>query len=161
MDRHFTVSGFVVHEGRTALHWHPKLDMWLPAGGHVEANEDPVEAVLREVTEELAVEAEIIQPSPRQDSGAGPRQIAPPFTVQNCVIEPGSHEHIDFVYFLHLLRGYPGRSYDPASPLLWFSSEELRTGSANHNGESRPLAPDVQSLGLEAIRLAATLPVRT
>jgi len=160
MQRHFTVSGFVVHEGRTALHWHRKLAMWLPAGGHIKANEDPVEAVLREVTEEFAVEAEVMRLAPRPSSAGGPRQIEPPFSVQNCVIEPG-HEHIDFVYFLHLRSGYPGRSYDPDGPLVWFSREDLRTGSATHNGEAMPLATDVQSLGLEAIRLAATLSVRT
>ena len=161
MDRHFTVSGFVVHRGRTALHWHRKLNMWLPAGGHVEANEDPVQAVLREVTEEFAVDAEIMRLAPDVDpAGSGPRRLEPPYTIQNCIIEPG-HEHIDFVYFLTLRRGYPGRSYDPESPLIWLSAEDLQTGAASHNGESVPLAPDVQSLGLDAIRLAATLPVRT
>ena len=49
VDRHLTVTGFVVHEGLVALHWHQKLAMWLPAGGHIEANEDPVQAVLREI----------------------------------------------------------------------------------------------------------------
>lgn len=160
MDRHFTVSGFVVHEGRTALHWHRKLSMWLPAGGHVEPNEDPVQAVLREVTEEFAVEAEVMQLAPPMSFDGGPTQIEPPFTVQNCIIEPG-HEHIDFVYFLNLTAGYPGRSYDADSPLVWFSAEDLQAGSATHDGKVMPFAQDVITLGLEAIRLATTLPVRT
>ena len=42
--RHFTATGFVVHEGATLLHWHPKVKMWLPPGGHIEPNEDPVQA---------------------------------------------------------------------------------------------------------------------
>jgi ADP-ribose pyrophosphatase YjhB (NUDIX family) len=160
MQRHFTVSGFVVHEGRTALHWHPKLAMWLPAGGHVEDNEDPVEAVLREVSEELAVEAEIMRLSTHTGFGGDIRQIEPPFTIQNCVIE-ADHEHIDFVYFLNLVSGYPGRSYDADSPLVWLSAEELQAGSAKHKGADMPIAPDVQALGIEAIQLAASQPVRT
>jgi len=28
--RHFTVAVFVVHGGRVLLHWHRKLEMWLP-----------------------------------------------------------------------------------------------------------------------------------
>jgi 8-oxo-dGTP pyrophosphatase MutT (NUDIX family) len=160
MDRHFTVSGFVVHEGRTALHWHRKLDMWLPAGGHVEANEDPVQAVLREVAEEFAVEAEIMPLAPRTHNNGGPTQIEPPYTIQNCIIDPG-HEHVDFVYFLTLTAGYPGVSHDPENPIVWFSAEDLKTGAGHRNGDAVPLAPDVQSLGLDAIRLAATLPVRT
>jgi 8-oxo-dGTP pyrophosphatase MutT (NUDIX family) len=160
MNRHFTVSGFVVHDGRTALHWHRKLSMWLPAGGHVEPNEDPVEAVLREVSEEFAVEAEVMRLSPPASFEGGPRQIEPPFRVQNCVIDVG-HEHIDFVYFLTLLSGHPGRSYDADSPLVWFTAAELEAGSATHGGEDRPFAADVIRLGVEAIRLGATLAVRT
>ena len=160
MQRHITVSGFVVHEARVALHWHRKLAMWLPAGGHVELNEDPVQAVLREVTEEFAVEAEIMRLTPQRTSyDGGPTQIEPPYSIQNCVIGP-DHEHIDFIYFLRLLSGYPGRSYEADSPLVWFSAGDLRAGEGNHNGEPRPLAPDVQALGIEAIRLAASLPVR-
>ena len=53
--RHFTATGFVVHEGATLLHWHPKVKMWLPPGGHIEPNEDPVEAALREIEEETGV----------------------------------------------------------------------------------------------------------
>jgi ADP-ribose pyrophosphatase YjhB (NUDIX family) len=160
MDRHFTVSGFVVHEGRTALHWHRKLEMWLPAGGHVERNEDPVQAVLREVREEFSVEAEVMQLTPRTHNNGGPTRLEPPYTIQNCIIEPG-HEHVDFIYFLNLVSGYPGVSHDPENPIVWFSVEDLQAGTGMHNGEAVPLAADVQSLGLDAIRLAGTLTVRT
>ncbi len=33
--RHFTATGFVVHEGAMLLHWPPKVKMWLPLGGHI------------------------------------------------------------------------------------------------------------------------------
>ena len=65
MERHLTVSGFVVHEGRVALHWHRKIGAWLPAGGHIEPGEDPVEAALREVREEFALEAAVLSLAPR------------------------------------------------------------------------------------------------
>jgi 8-oxo-dGTP pyrophosphatase MutT (NUDIX family) len=154
MQRHFTVSGFVVHEGRVALHWHRKLAMWLPAGGHIEANEDPVEAVLRETIEEFAIEAEVMQLGLRRGSyyDGGPTQIEPPHCVQNCIVEPG-HEHIDFIWHLN---GYPGRSEGDNSPPVWFTIEELEAGIGTHNGVHHPLKADVQSLGIEAIRLAET-----
>ena len=50
--RHFTATGFVVDSNAILLHWHPKVLAWLPPGGHIENNEDPVEAILREVLEE-------------------------------------------------------------------------------------------------------------
>ena len=37
MERHFTVTGFVVDGERTLLLWHPLLQMWVPPGGHIEA----------------------------------------------------------------------------------------------------------------------------
>jgi 8-oxo-dGTP pyrophosphatase MutT (NUDIX family) len=158
MDRHFTVSGFVVHEARTALHWHRKLDMWLPAGGHVELGEDPVQAVLREVHEELSVEAEVMHLRPNFAADGGPTPIQPPYVIQDCLVEPG-HFHVDFVYFLHLTGGYPGRSYDAASPIVWFSEEDLRAGGGEHDGQLRAFTADVRNLGIEAIRVAATQPV--
>ena len=35
--RHFTVTGFVIEDGKVLLHWHPKVEMWLPPGGHTES----------------------------------------------------------------------------------------------------------------------------
>jgi 8-oxo-dGTP pyrophosphatase MutT (NUDIX family) len=57
--RHFTVAVFVVRDGRVLLHWHRKLGMWLPPGGHIERNELPDEAAAREVLEETGVEVEL------------------------------------------------------------------------------------------------------
>ena len=47
--RHFTVAVFVVWEGKVLLHFHRKLGMWLPPGGHIEEGELPDEAAVREV----------------------------------------------------------------------------------------------------------------
>ncbi|MCH7718966.1 MAG: NUDIX hydrolase, partial [Chloroflexi bacterium] len=35
MKRHFTATAFVVHRGKTLLHWHRKLEQWIPPGGHL------------------------------------------------------------------------------------------------------------------------------
>ena len=61
------VSGF--EGGRTALHWHRKLQLWLPPGGHIDPNEDMAQAVVREVLEETGIAARIV-----------PHVQAPPFT---------------------------------------------------------------------------------
>ena len=46
MDRHFTSTVFVVDLSKEAilLHWHEKVCAWLPPGGHIERDEDPVQA---------------------------------------------------------------------------------------------------------------------
>ena len=43
---------------------HKKSGLWLPAGGHVEANEDPQLAAVREAAEKLQIEADFLQPDP-------------------------------------------------------------------------------------------------
>ena len=160
MERHLTVSGFVVHESRVALHWHRKIGAWLPAGGHIEPGEDPVEATLREVREEFAIEAAALALAPRVAYEGGPAQLEPPHTILVCQLKE-EHEHVDLVYFCRLVEGYPGRSYDAENPVVWFDAAMLAQGEAPvaSTGRVAALPSDVRALGLEALRLAATAAV--
>ena len=94
--RHFTVAVFVVHERRVLLHYHRKLGKWLPPGGHVEDNELPDDAAVREVLEETGIRASLCGPVglPMDE----PRQLVVPAGIQVEHIYAG-HEHIDLVYF--------------------------------------------------------------
>ena len=100
MIRHFTSSAIVFDDqDRVLLVHHNKLDVWLYPGGHVDPNEDPVEAALREVREETGIQAEII--GPRMFHHQAVRTIPTPFTIIEMAIddrEVGPHRHIDFVY---------------------------------------------------------------
>ena len=50
---HFTASCYIIDDaGRLLLHHHRRLDRWLQMGGHVEADETPDRAALREGAEE-------------------------------------------------------------------------------------------------------------
>lgn len=147
------MTGFVVHEGKLALHWHRKLEMWLPAGGHIEPNEDPIQAVLREVEEEFGVVASVLPIAGIVPREGGPAQLEPPHAMQDCVIGP-DHVHVDFCYFCRLESGYPGVPEHADSPILWVDAETLASGSLPREGNHVPIAPDVQALGLEAIRQA-------
>jgi 8-oxo-dGTP pyrophosphatase MutT (NUDIX family) len=44
---------------RTALVWHPRLECWMPSGGHVERDESAAEAALREAREETGLEVHL------------------------------------------------------------------------------------------------------
>ena len=74
MIRHCTVTAFVCERGATLLHWHASNAMWLPPGGHIEADEDPIEAVHREVLEETGLTvavlptAALLRPTPSRRS---------------------------------------------------------------------------------------------
>lgn len=49
---HVTASCFIVHGTTLLLHHHRRLNRWLQMGGHVEREERPEEAALREGSEE-------------------------------------------------------------------------------------------------------------
>ena len=95
MERHFTNSVYVYCEDRGAFLFvkHRKLGKWLQPGGHVELNELPDDAALREVYEETGLRVRLIGKRRPRDSD----QVVP-FGLQHNVIKPGVHEHIDMVY---------------------------------------------------------------
>lgn len=96
MDRHFTATGIILHNGSTLLMEHATLNMWLPPGGHLDQNEDPVQAVLREVAEETGLECALLAES--RFAHEAVQEVPIPFTI---VLEAGSTmQHIDFVYVL-------------------------------------------------------------
>ena len=128
--REFTVATFVVHAGRVLLLWHPKHSMWLPPGGHIEPNELPDEAALREVAEETGVRAVLIGeqalPVPY------PRQLVRPAGIQLEDIAPG-HQHIDLVYFAVPVDGDPalGPEHAREPGTGWYAVPELAALGAN------------------------------
>jgi 8-oxo-dGTP pyrophosphatase MutT (NUDIX family) len=155
MKRHFTVTTFISSNGKTLLHWHKKNQMWLPPGGHIEPDEDPYEAALREVQEEIGFGITLlktVQPYPYYQ----PQQLPPPVTIMIENIPATSsepaHQHIDLIYFAK-----PSVMIEPI-PIngiwYWVSSDVMQ--------ENRPFAPnktlppisipeDVRILGLAAI----------
>ncbi len=154
LRRHFVATAFVVYRDAVLLHWHRKLQAWLPPGGHVEPNEDPVQTALRETLEETGLEVEVVPTRPRLPIG-NLEQVDAPYTI---LIEDipddgdGEHQHIDFVYF-----AAPRR--EPVCPPLgwrWFTREELSSACAAYAGASPSAAPpeDVRKLGAAAIAAA-------
>src|SRR5919202_5181038 len=100
--RHFTVAVFVVWEGKVLLHFHRKLGMWLPPGGHIERDELPDDAAVREVFEETGVEVELV--GERREDVDDPLQLHRPAGVQLENIGP-DHQHIDLIYFAVPVQG--------------------------------------------------------
>ena len=79
LERHFTATGFVVDKKSILLHWHKKLSMWLPPGGHIEPGEDPQQAIIREVLEETGLSVKVLHTGPDLQQNY-PLQIPPPIT---------------------------------------------------------------------------------
>lgn len=104
------------------LHKHKKLGHWFPPGGHVEPNELPDDAAVREVLEESGVPVALI--GERALPLAEPRQLVRPRGVQLETIMPG-HEHIDMIYFARPLPHYSGGLLETDETLGWYDAVGL------------------------------------
>ena len=157
MKRHFTATGFVVDGTRTLLHWHRRLQQWMPPGGHIEANEDPVQAVLREIREETGLSTELFGPTTVLPFDQ-PQQLPAPYTilVEQISGPDEPHQHIDFIYFC---RPVNSSAADPVAypTLRWVEESELRANAALDVagcGVSVAVPEDVRQLALIAIEAA-------
>ena len=93
----FTVAIFVVHDGKILLIHHRQLDKWLPLGGHIELDEDPEQAALREAKEESGLDVELLGERP-PTTGPGTRALIPPRFLDIHRINE-THEHIGMIYW--------------------------------------------------------------
>jgi 8-oxo-dGTP pyrophosphatase MutT (NUDIX family) len=126
----------------------------MPPGGHIEADEDPVQAVLREIEEETGLATEVIVGKEAAPFDY-PKQLPAPYTI---LVEdiPGPdepHKHIDMIYFCRTIDGSARRAVgDPT--LRWVEEEELRQARALDVagcGVSVAVPEDVRQLALIAI----------
>lgn len=159
LERHHTATAYVVSAGRTLLLWHARLRMWLPPGGHLEPNEDPVEGALREAHEESGLAVEVVVP-PGLPVFGKPRSLPPPaiILIEDIVrADQPFHQHIDHVYYTRTLAPADFAAPIPHGPCTWASAAELAHAFSlpAPDGTLVPVAEDVRLLGVRAIAAAA------
>src|SRR3989338_4155054 len=95
----FTVEIFIVYKNTVLLRKHDKYKIWLSVGGHIELDEDPIEAAVREVKEETGLDIELVgKASSFPNEPEGYKELLPPEFLNRHKIND-LHEHITFVYF--------------------------------------------------------------
>lgn len=119
----FAVAIFVVQHGKVLLVHHRELNAWLPVGGHVELDEDPEQAALREVREESGLEVELLGERPPV-TGPGTRAlIAPRFLDIHRISD--THEHVCLIYWARPREGRLTLAAAEHHAIRWCSAEEL------------------------------------
>jgi 8-oxo-dGTP pyrophosphatase MutT (NUDIX family) len=119
----FTVAIFVVRSGKVLLIHHRKLDKWLPLGGHVELDEDPEFAALREAKEESGLDVELLGERPPTTETGTRALIAPRFLDIHRISE--THEHIGMMYWARPRRGLVTLAGAEHHDIRWCSGAEL------------------------------------
>jgi 8-oxo-dGTP pyrophosphatase MutT (NUDIX family) len=124
VTRHFTATTFVVRDGKVLLHCHRRQKLWLPPGGHIERDELPHEAAIREIEEETGLrvrlhsEAAATELAQEMECGVVPQ---PAFILIED-INP-YHQHIDFTYFALVEEG--GEAVRHENGFEWFELGEM------------------------------------
>lgn len=120
----FTVEVFVVYKDKVLLRKHDKYNFWLSVGGHIELDEDPNQAAVREVMEEIGLDVKLADDLlPFQKRTDGYWELIPPKFVNRHNISD-THEHVTFIYFgkVDSDKIIPENKHDVWK---WFLKEEL------------------------------------
>lgn len=120
--RHFCASTFVLdrHNKKILLVKHKKFNKWVQPGGHIEENETPEEAAVREVYEETGLKVKLLGDRfPRESD------FVRPLAIQKNRGKTGDL-HIDIVYVAEPLHEYELKFDEKESlGIGWFSRNEL------------------------------------
>ncbi|MEA2701823.1 MAG: hypothetical protein QOE22_532 [Candidatus Parcubacteria bacterium] len=116
---------YIVHDGSVLLRKHDKHGLWFPPGGHVELDEDPPHAAVREAKEEVGMDVELIGSEPRSFLEGEKEILAPRFMDRHRINE--SHEHISFTFFARSVTREFAQSEgrEVSDHIRWFTKEEL------------------------------------
>ena len=119
----FTVAIFAVQDGKVLLVHHRQLSKWLPLGGHIELDEDPEQAALREAKEESGLEVELLGERPPTTEPGTRALIAPRFLDIHRITD--THEHIGMIYWARPKNGKLTLSAAEHHNIRWCASAEL------------------------------------
>jgi 8-oxo-dGTP pyrophosphatase MutT (NUDIX family) len=154
-----TSSVFILRRDRergwlAALVWHPLLECWLPAGGHVESNETAAQCGIREALEETGLDVTLV-PGPAAPVPAGfPHQLEPaPWLVAEVPAAPDRHTGEPHIHADHLYiatAASPRPVSQPEHEVRWFTEADI----ASMPG----ISEDSRVLAAELLALAAPLP---
>jgi 8-oxo-dGTP diphosphatase len=133
MESHMTATGLVLNKqkDKALMIFHKKLQLWLPAGGHIEQGELPHEAAIREVFEETGVKASVVDASQPLDLTTNCREIqlpCPRWILHEYIPahnEKSAHMHYDFMYLMVADHEDCCHAEREVSAARWVSRDEL------------------------------------
>ncbi len=146
----YTADVFVVYRGKVLFRFHDKHALWLVPGGHIEVDELPEEAAVREVKEETGLDVVLYQADEvphfetREGVSASYQELSRPLFM-NIHAVSDMHRHISLVY---AAKAESDEIIEPdgaekSGGCLWLSREELLAHPDIH--------PSMKRYGLAAL----------
>jgi len=123
----YFAAGYLVKDDKVLLAHHKKFNKWTPPGGHIEENETPDQALVREWKEELDLDIDIL---PAHESAfAGDTNATPipmPFHI-DLEREGFDVPHLGYFFYVRLLGDDQNIKVLEAElhGFGWFSKEDL------------------------------------
>lgn len=134
----FVVDVFMVYKNKVLIRRHDKYDKWLAVGGHIELNEDPNLAAVREVKEEVGLDVELVGKSLKLGNKEWSfyRELIPP-RYMNIHDISSTHQHISLVYFAKSTSDrVVEEEIEKSKGYKWFTKQDLEE---NKEGLSEPI----------------------
>jgi 8-oxo-dGTP pyrophosphatase MutT (NUDIX family) len=124
-QKHFNVTVYVMNENKEFLFIkHKKLNKWLAPGGHIDQNENPEDAAIREVKEETGLDITLIG-----DRLPTENDLIRPCGIQHNIITQNEHEHFDLIYLAKTDNSEVVLNDHETNGINWFSLDEINKDS--------------------------------
>lgn len=124
----FVVAPYIVNKDRVLLVNHPRYGLWIAPGGHIELNENPLEALHREIKEETGLDVTLMaHTAPVQFDGFTSLPTPNYLDVHNANLP---HQHISLTYFCRSERDNFIKS-DEHTDMRWVDLDELNNPELN------------------------------
>lgn len=105
------------------------MHLWLPIGGHIELDEDPEEAAIREAREESGLDVTLCGTRPTF-AVTGTKALIPPIFLDIHSINK-THKHVALMYLATTTSNKVTLAQNEHTDIRWFSQKDLDNLSYN------------------------------
>lgn len=142
----YCAEAYIVYQNKVLLRYHDKYNIWLSVGGHIELDETPQHAVIREVKEEVGLDISLYQHQQNGPTGKVTPLLPPMYMNIHDINE--THKHIALIYFATTASDKItiNEQVDASEEWQWLSRQEIES-------DSLELQPIVKFYALKALDL--------
>lgn len=123
MKLDLAVGGYIFYENKVLLIYHKYLQLWLPVGGHIDENETPDDALIREAKEETNLDIIILNQSDLPIINNTKSNNALPFYTNVHFVK--DHNHYGLFYICRTANINNLKLSKESLDFKWFTKEEI------------------------------------